>query len=62
MDGGMVADRIEIPVSAISSDAIAAIVTATTIVTDAVIATAIGTTDVGAVGGKPSIYPQITPI
>ena len=63
MDGGMVADRIEIPVSAISSDAIAA--TAIVMIdgnVDAVIATAIGTTGVGAVGGKSSAYPQITPI
>ena len=57
---GMVADRIEIPVSAISSDAIAA----TAIVTidgnvDAVIATAIGTTDVGAANGTRR-NPQIT--
>jgi len=57
MDGGMVADRIEIPVSAISSDAIAA--TAIVMIdgnVDAVIATAIGTTDVGAVGGKRQRY------
>ena len=42
MDGGMVAGRIEILVSAISSDAVAA--------------TAIGITDVGAVGGKRQRY------
>jgi hypothetical protein len=52
MDVGTVADRIEIPVSATSSDAVVAIA----IVTidgnvGAVIATAIGT-DVGAVRGK----------
>jgi hypothetical protein len=50
---GMVADRIEIPVSAISLDGVAV----TAIVTidgnvDAVIATAIGTTNIGAVGGN----------
>jgi hypothetical protein len=54
MDVGMVEDRIEISVSAISSDAIAG--TAIVILTDsnvgAVIATAIGTTDVGAVIGN----------
>ena len=63
MDGGMVADRIEIPVSAISSDAIAA--TAIVMIdgnVDAVIATAIGTTDVGAAGGKSLNHPQITQI
>ena len=54
MDVGTVADRIEIPVSATSSDVVVAI--AIVIVTidgnaDAVIATAIGT-DVGDVGGK----------
>ena len=50
---GMVADRIEILVSAISLDAVA--VTATAMIdgsADAVIATAIGTTDVGDVRGK----------
>ena len=53
MDGGMVAGRIEILVSAISSDAVAA--TAIVMIdgnVDAVIATAIGTTNIGAVGGK----------
>jgi hypothetical protein len=50
MDVGTVADRIEIPVSATSSDAVVAIVTIDGNV-GAVIATAIGT-DVGAVGGK----------
>ena len=54
MDVGTVVDRIEIPVSATSSDVVVAI--AIVIVTidgnaDAVIATAIGT-DVGDVGGK----------
>ena len=61
---GTVADRIEIPVSATSSDAIAA--TATVMIidgnVDAVIATAIGTTDVGAAGGKSLNHPQITQI
>ena len=50
---GMVAGRIEILVSAISSDAIAA--TAIVMIdgnADAVIATAIGTTDVGDVDGN----------
>ena len=68
MDVGMVEGRIEIeiPVSAISSDAIAGtgIGTVTTDSSvDAVCAIATGTTtDVGAVAGKSLSHPQITPI
>ena len=61
MDVGMVEDRIEIeiPASAISSDAIAGTETATTDGNaDAVIAIVIGTTDAGAVGGKNELTPK----
>jgi hypothetical protein len=51
MDVGMVVDRIEIPVSAISSDAIAATAMTGGNV-DAAIATAIGTTDALAAGDR----------
>jgi hypothetical protein len=56
MDVGMVEDRIEIeiPVSAISSDAIAGIATGTEPSVDAVFAIAIGTTGVGAADDKTS--------
>jgi hypothetical protein len=60
----MVEDRIETPVLAISSDAIAgtAIGTAITPPADAVIAIGIGTTDAGAGGGKSVVYLHITPV
>ena len=62
MVAGMDEDRTEIPASAISLDAVAAIVTVMIGGNvDAAIATAIGTTAVGATSGK-SPNPQITPI
>jgi len=49
---GMVADRIAILVSVISLDAVAVTVMTTDGNVDAVIATAIGTTSIGAAGGN----------
>jgi len=66
MADGTVADRIEIPVSAISSDVIAETAIGTDGNVDAVIATVIRTTDVGAAGISIRIAvlfcPQITQI